>query len=268
MSCLNNEWVDPKDLRILFLAILYVVASIICILVLLVQRLHRRAYRSYAYAPLERQMMDPPPSYLSEKRGHGGIGSGGEEEPVGSNAAVGQGQGQVHGYGVAYLKDPASHSVGPFPSACDILHPLSHSSPLPSSGYLAAVLARERINWTKQSYPPEDHLVPSSLGRAASAPGQDRHPAAPTAAMDDRLGDPSFEEGLAHGAIVVSDPPRQTGSLAPAQWHARSHEQGVPSIANLIGPQPSQKCGYAVQFLHDEDEEGERSWRRLMIEYS
>ncbi|OOG00788.1 hypothetical protein ASPCADRAFT_202619 [Aspergillus carbonarius ITEM 5010] len=263
MSCLNNEWANPKDLRILFLAILYVVASIICILVLLAQRLRRRAYRSYAYAPLERQMMDPPPSYPSEKRGRGGIG-GGEEEPVGNNAAVGQGQ----GYGVAYLKDPASHSVGPFPSACDILQPLSQLSPLPSSGYLAAVLARERTNWTKQSYPPEGHLVPSSLGRAASAPDQDHHPATPPAAMNDRLGDSSSEEGPAHGAIVVSDRSRQTESPAPAQWHARSHEQGVPSIANLIGPQPSQKYGYAVQFLYDEDEEGVRSWRRLMIEYS
>ncbi|PYI06887.1 hypothetical protein BO78DRAFT_314501 [Aspergillus sclerotiicarbonarius CBS 121057] len=209
-------------------------------------------------------MMDPPPSSPSEKRGFGGMGGGGEDEPVGNNAAVGQGQ----GYGVAYLKGPASHNVGPFPSACDILQPLSHLSPLPSSGYLAAVLARERTNWTKQPCPPEGHQVPSSLGCAASAPGQDHCSAAPTAAMDGHLGDSSSEEGPAHGAVVVSDPPRQTGPLAPAQWHASSHEQGVPSIANLIGAQPSQKCGYAVQFLHDADEEGVRSWRRLMIEYS
>ncbi|OJJ73604.1 hypothetical protein ASPBRDRAFT_509469 [Aspergillus brasiliensis CBS 101740] len=274
MSCLDNEWSIPKkDIRILSLAILYVIASICCILVLLVQRLRRPPpYRSYASVSPKRQMMDPPPFTPSEKCDRGAIVGSGGEEPVGRTAAVGLGLAQGHGYGVGYLNDPASPGVGPFPSACDVLQPLSHLSPLPSSGYLAAVLARERSHWTKQAAAPDGHLVPLSPGCAASAPAQDHRSATPPAVrMHDRLSD-SSPEAPTHGPMVVSDPLRQPGIPAPVQWHANpsitSHEQGVPSIANLIGSHPSQKCGYAVQFLHDADEEGVRSWRRLMIEYS
>lgn len=35
-------------------------------------------------------------------------------------------------------------AVAPLPSACDILQPLSHCTPLPSSGHLAAMLSQER----------------------------------------------------------------------------------------------------------------------------
>ena len=274
MSCMDNEWSIPKkDIRILSFAILYVIASIFCILVLLVQRLRRPPpFRSYAYVPPERQMMDPPPFTPSEKCDRGGIVGSGGEEPVGRTAAVGLGLVQGHGYGVGYLNDPASQGVGPFPSACDVLQPLSQLSPLPSSGYLAAVLARERSLWTKQASGTDGHLVPLSPGCAASAPVHDHRSATPPAVrLDDRLGD-SSSEAPTHGSMVVSDPLRQPGIPAPVQWYANplatSHEQGVPSIANLIGSHPSQKCGYAVQFMHDADEEGTRSWRRLMIEYS
>ncbi|PYH98590.1 hypothetical protein BO71DRAFT_42032 [Aspergillus ellipticus CBS 707.79] len=258
MRCANHETAIPKDIQILSLGILYLAACIICLLVL-VQRIRRRQYRHYSYAPLERRMMDSPSS-PSEKRIVGEIGSGGAgggEEPT-DDAAVGQG----YGRGVA------SHSVGPFPSACDILQPLSHLSPLPSSGYLAAVLARERISWAKQSYPREDQLVPSSLGEADSAasPGQDHRQPAPTTMMDNSVGD-SSPEGRSRGDIG-RNAPQVIGCTSPAGWHPGSPEQGVPSIANLIGAQPSQKCGYAVQSLHDVDEEGVRTWRRLMIEYS
>ncbi|TPR02200.1 hypothetical protein CAN33_0043115 [Aspergillus niger] len=252
MSCLDNEWSIPKkDIRILSLAILYVIVSLFCILVLLVQRLRRPPpYRSYAYVPPERQMMDPPPFTPSEKCDRGGIVGSGGEEPVGRT----------------------SQGVGPFPSACDVLQPLSQLSPLPSSGYLAAVLARERSHWTKQASGSDGHLVPLSPGCAASAPAHDHRSATPPAVgMDDRVGD-SSSEAPTHCSMVVSDPRRQPGTPAPVQCHANpiatSHEQGVPSIANLIGSHPSQNCGYAVQYLHDADEEGVRSWRRLMIEYS
>ncbi|PYH58815.1 uncharacterized protein BO96DRAFT_431919 [Aspergillus niger CBS 101883] len=204
--------------------------------------------------------MDPPPFTPSEKCDRGGIVGSGGEEPVGRSAAVGLGLVQGHGYGVRYLNDPASQGVGPFPSACDVLQPLSQLSPLPSSGYLAAVLARERSHWTKQASGSDGHLVPLSPGCAASAPAHDHRSATPPAVrMDDRVGD-SSSEAPTHGSMVVSDPRRQPGTPAPVQCHANpiatSHEQGVPSIANLIGSHPSQNCGYAVQYLHDADEEG------------
>ncbi|PWY77497.1 hypothetical protein BO70DRAFT_363435 [Aspergillus heteromorphus CBS 117.55] len=261
MRCADHESAIPKDIQNLSLGILYVVACVLCLLAL-VQRIRRRPYRHFSYAPLERQMMDPPSS-PSEKRPVGGIGGGGGgsggEEPA--DAAVGQGYG--YGYGVA------SHGVGPFPSACDILQPLSHLSPLPSSGYLAAVLARERSSWAKQSYPREDHFAPSWLGEADSAasPGQDRRPA-PTSVTDNNSVGDSSPGGRNRSDNHGGNAPPQTGRTSPAGWRPECPGQGVPSIANLIGAQPSQKCGYAVQSLHDVDEEGVRTWRRLMIEYN
>ncbi|OJK04779.1 hypothetical protein ASPACDRAFT_1851741 [Aspergillus aculeatus ATCC 16872] len=237
MRCTNVKTAIPKNNQIASLGIIYSVACIVCALVLL-QRIRRRRLR---YASAERQM-DPLSSSLEKGGGDG------PSSPVGQ------------GYGVAYLQYPISHHASSFPSACDVLQPLSHSSQLPSSGYLAAVLTRERSSWTSQHSYSSEELAQPAPGNAA----MNRIFNSSTCQND--LGGLSPER-LNGGSMAPNAPPR-TGS-SPVGWRTESHSQEPPlNVAESSGTQPTRKSEYAVQYMRDADEEGVRTWKRVVVEYS
>ncbi|RAL07175.1 uncharacterized protein BO97DRAFT_409196 [Aspergillus homomorphus CBS 101889] len=234
MRCENVKTAIPKNIQIVSLGFVYSAACIVCVLLLL-QRIRRRRL---GFAPSKRRM-DPLSSSLEK---------GGGEVPPG---AVGQ------GYSVTYLQDPISDSVGALPSACDVLQPLSHLSQLPSSGYLAAVLARERSSWMQQTYPPEKPALQTS-GDA------DMEATVISSVCQDNLGGLSSER--LSGGSMIPKAPQRTGS-SPVGWRTESQEPPL-SVAESSGPHPSRKSGHAVQYMQEANEEGVRTWRRVVVEYS
>ncbi|PYH48411.1 uncharacterized protein BP01DRAFT_353560 [Aspergillus saccharolyticus JOP 1030-1] len=242
MRCENVKTAIPKKIEIVSLGIIYSAACIACVLLLL-QRIRRRRLR---YAQLARQM-DPLSSSL-EKGGGEGPASPGRQ-----------------GYRVAYqdLTDPIGPNISSsFPSACDVLQPLSHFSELPSSGHLAAILTRERSSWTRPPYPLEEPAL------SVSGDADMKVTAISSTCQDGDFGS-SISERVNGGSIDSSAPPR-TG-LSPVGWRTTSHSQEPPApkvAESSSGPHTARKSGHAVQYMREEDEEGVRSWKRVVVEYS
>ncbi|KAF5863802.1 hypothetical protein ETB97_009265 [Aspergillus alliaceus] len=228
-----------KDIQTLSFWISFVVACILCILAF-VQRIRRRHLGRYA--PPERQM-DPPPFSFSPEEKRGGEGPAG-----------------LVGHGMPYYRaDPSSDGVAGLPSACDILLPLSHSTQLPSSGYLAAILGRERGARSTQSYQqaqPPCVVAPSELGRC---PGDSRPSTAGTDAGRNAGLLPPEGSGSLGSCIETAD--RSTGSQAldAQEFSGMSAPDGTRSV---------QKRNQVVQHLYDADEGGVRTYRRTKVEYS
>ncbi|KAE8147722.1 hypothetical protein BDV25DRAFT_159767 [Aspergillus avenaceus] len=231
----ENDDLAFQEIQHLSFWITFAVACILCILIC-VQRIRRRHLGRYA--PPERRM--DPHLFPPEK--------GGGEPPAGG----------VVGRGVPYSGDPFYYyGAAQLPSACDILLPLSHSTHLPSSGYLATVLGRERDARSKQSFPPEVQVqppcvAPSDLGANNSRPS--------TSGTNDGLG----------GSPAVA--PESLGSrIGGADLRPESHTGDAQEISDPSTSDKAptiQKRSHLVQQLIDVDDEGVRTYRRTTIEYN
>ncbi|KAL4869803.1 hypothetical protein BDV12DRAFT_72781 [Aspergillus spectabilis] len=231
MRCWNDCSAIFEDSRALLFGIIYPAICIICALVI-AQRIRRGQQRKYMQ--LERQMDTP-----SEK-------GGGEESSGATNADI--------SYPTHIIYDRAS-----LPSAYEILQPLSHSSPLPPSGYLATVLRQERSQKIEQAKQQENRSIqPSSssgYGSGDSAPVNLR--------THHSQRDPS--SGI-QVPPTQSDDSSQAASFSSTRGEGDSH--GLASSPDSGEIQPVQKRSQQVQFLRDVDEDGVRTWRRWVVEYS
>jgi hypothetical protein len=227
MRCGNDHSADFRDSRALLFGLVYPAICITCILVL-ARRIRCRQRRRYL---LLGGQMDPP----SEK-------SGGEQSPSATNAERSD-------------PPPNPYDRAPLPSACDILQPLSRSSPLPPSGYLAAVLGQERRNQMAQAYQQESQ----DLQQPASSPysGSDGSPSA--AGRTDRRNSPSR---IGSSPTQADDSSQATSP--PSGRGAETDDQGLPSSPDSGS---IKKRSQQVQFLHDVDDQGVRTWRRWVVEY-
>ncbi|KAL4795440.1 hypothetical protein BDV19DRAFT_170808 [Aspergillus venezuelensis] len=214
-----------KEYRDSLFGIIYPAICIICALFLVWRIRNRQRARYTLLGP----QMDAP----SEK--------GGGDQPSGATSE-----------GFSHLTNTA-HNFAPLPSACDILQPLSHSWPLPPSGYLATVLSERRRNDSQpqrsnelaQPTTPRTPPWPSTITRRT-----DRRPP---------LGNESS--------------PTQTDYLSPATSppigrNAEEDDRGLPRSPESGELQSVQKRSEQVQLLHEADEQGVRTWRRWVIEYS
>lgn len=197
-------------------------------------------------------------------------------EKSGGDMSAGQGA------AAPYIRDP-SHDVvtttaaatSSFPSACDILQPLSQLTPLPSSGHLAAILGR-----AKQPTHPANKKPTGGPGGdpgASAGPSSDysRPSTSETQASDLSGGgsDQSSYSGTRDSLPPMAPTPTEWRPVeSPAGYYSSSHDDhfdGSELSGEPVGPRPPvQKSGQVAQLLHDADEEGVRTWRRLMVEYS
>lgn len=232
----NEDLAIARDLQAFLFGITFPAACIIGILVL-VRRLRRRRPGRYI---LPEKQMDPQPP-LPDRSG--------------GKAPVGQ--------GVSSPKDP-SHDTTRLPSACDILQPLSQLAPLPSSGYLAAMLGRERGPKDKQSFA-QDQSFPSSAAYMASPSASFGDSRPTTSHTSDSYRSGSLSEGSDASRRGSEDPQHIT--LSPTGWRTEDNSEEIEGLAGLDRSQAVQKRSQVAQQLYDVDEEGVRTWRRLMVEY-
>ena len=229
-----------KDIQVHSFWISFTVVCILCIL-LFVQRIRRR--HLVWYAPPERQMDPRPFSFLpKEKRG-------GDEELAG---LVGHGK-------TYYPGDPSTYGVAGLPSACDILLPLSRSTHLPSSGYLAAVLGRERSVSTAQSYQQAQApcvVAPSELSPSS---GDSRPSTAGTDAGRSNGVLPAVGSRLLGSCIENADPPAGPQTLDAQEFSGMLAPERTCSVL---------KRNQIVQHLYDVDEGGVRTYKRTMLHYN
>ncbi|KAL4915915.1 hypothetical protein BDW62DRAFT_212348 [Aspergillus aurantiobrunneus] len=224
MRCGNDDSNIFRDSGGQLVGIIYPAICIICAFVL-ARRIRRRQQRKYT---LPGGKMDTP----SEK-------SGGEQLSSAANAEISY---PAH----------TTHDGAPLPSACDILLPLSHSSPLPSSGYLAAVLSEERRNRMEQTYQHEKEGIQSTSSSCTSS--------GDFASVELRT-DSNPPSGI-ESSPTQSDDSSQATSPSTRR-SAEGDDRGLPSVPDSGEIQPVQKRSQQVQFLRDVDEEGVRTWRRL-----
>ncbi|KAF7597598.1 hypothetical protein BBP40_000076 [Aspergillus hancockii] len=221
--------------------ITFAVACTLCILAL-VQRIRRRQLGKYAR--LERQM-DPRSFSFSPNEKRGG------EQPA-----------DVVGRGIPYYpgEDPSSSSYGVagLPSACDILLPLSHSTQLPSSGYLAAVLGREQDSRATQVY--QQPQPPCVGGPSELDPRDTSRPS--TAGTDTRR---SSSSGSGGDGLLPSEESRSYIEAADRSAVDAQEFSGMSALGEACSVQ---KRSQVVQHLFDVDGEGVRTYRRMMVEYN
>ncbi|KAL4743333.1 hypothetical protein BDV11DRAFT_202050 [Aspergillus similis] len=208
------------------LGIIYPIICIICAF-MLARRIRHRQRTKYI---LPRGQMDTP----SEK--HGGEQSPGPSDPE-----------------LSYSTRDIHHRV-PLPSACDILRPLSHSTSLPSSGYLAAALSEERRQRMDQAYQLESKCI-APINPDCTTDG------------DSALVPLRTDCNLPSGTInppTPTDDSSQATSL-PTRRSADVADRQHPNSLNSGASQSVQKRGEHVEFLRDVDEEGARTWRRVYV---
>ena len=169
----------------------------------------------------------------------------------------------------------AAAATSSFPSACDILQPLSQLTPLPSSGHLAAILDRAKRQENSANEKPASG--PGGDSGASAGPSSDysRPSTSETQASD--LSGGGSDQSSYSGTRDLLPPMAPT----PTEWrpveslagyHSSSHDgyfDGSKLSGEPAGPRPPvQESRHVVQLLHDADEEGVRTWTRLMVEYS
>ncbi|KAL6230940.1 hypothetical protein BDW75DRAFT_234031 [Aspergillus navahoensis] len=212
-----------KDSGNLRFGIVYPIVCIICALVL-ARRIRRRQRTKYI---LPRGQMDTP----SEKHG-------GKQSPGPSHLDL------------SYSTHVTYHRA-PLPSACDILQPLSHSTPLPSSGYLAAALSEERRNRMEQAHQLEIECVqPTSSDCTTSG----------DLALVALQTDCNLPSGTRNSPTLTDDSSQAT--CLPIRRGADVAVREYPSSLDSGESRSVQKRGEHVEFLRDVDEDGARTWRR------
>lgn len=191
-----------------------------------------------------------------------------------------------------------STAPAPFPSACDILQPLSQLTPLPASGQVAAAVIRGRKldwNYTTNLFPDRAGIQgpgPLHLRRGSSSSAdpeedsttrpigfhsEDSFSAFPTSSrpgipVEVDLASPSVAgigQALVSSSAACDCHPRPFPSVVA---HGSSHgdyffppEEGA-DVDHATGS--VQKRSETVHFLQDSDSDGPRSWKRMIVEYS
>ncbi|KAL3479738.1 hypothetical protein BJX99DRAFT_60573 [Aspergillus californicus] len=225
MLCGHDHSTIFRDPRVLLFGIFYPAICITCILGL-AWRIRRGQRRKYML--LEGQM-NPP----SEK-------SGGEQSSGAASEDI-------------FCSAHTPHENTPLPSACDILQPLSHSSPLPSSGYLADVISYERRNRMEQAYQQDSQSIQPTGSPSTSSDDS------PSVASRTNRSDRS-PSGIESSPTRADDSSQATSP--PTERGAGTDDQGVLSSRDCAEIQSVQKRTQHVEYLHDADEEGTRTWKR------
>lgn len=136
---MNSEENQPitREFPVTSAQVFYAALSLICLL-LFVQRFRNRRNYGRPTNPGGRQITTTMDSrkLLPEKT------SG--KETTGTVGADQHPHQQQQPMSNSLSRDFSHEAVASLPSACDILQPLSHCTPLPSSGHLAAMLSQER----------------------------------------------------------------------------------------------------------------------------
>ncbi|KAL4762691.1 uncharacterized protein BDW70DRAFT_149199 [Aspergillus foveolatus] len=207
------------------LGLVYPIICIICAF-MLARRIRHRQRTKYI---LPRGQMDTP----SEK--HGGEQSPGPSDPE-----------------LSYSTRDIHHCL-PLPSACDILRPLSHSTSLPSSGYLAAALIEERRQKMDQAYQLESECT-SPTSPNCTTVGE--------SALVGLRTDCNLLSGTVNSPTPTDDSSQATS--LPTRRSADVADRQHPNSLDFGASRSVQKRGEHVEFLRDVDEEGARTWRRLL----
>ena len=245
----NEQLVIPQSVFVSSSQILYPVLCLVCLL-LLVQRFRRR--RAW-FARFGRQM-DSRKS-LPER-------PGGKET---AGTAVGQES--------KSNRDVSPNFVAPLPSASDVLRPLSHCTPLPPSGHLAAALSQERQAGNRPSLTrPETPKESSSPGpistRSVSSgqvPASESHRRPCQSAGEEARSSPNHR-GLSpssSGAPVMNLQQNSSTGISTAS-HGR---QPSPGASGSGAVQSVQRHSETTHHLYDVDEQGVRTWKRQVVEY-
>lgn len=152
-----------RELPVSSAQVLYVALSLICLL-LLVQSLRRQINTAGQRAnPSGKQTMGSRERPVEKPNGDETAGTEGADQHTQQ-----EGQHQLM----------SSRGVAPLPSARDILQPLSHCTPLPSSGHLAEILSQERhaggpirplLTSSGTPGPKEDEALPSPASELRSS---------------------------------------------------------------------------------------------------
>lgn len=205
------------------------------------------------------------------------LGNSGPPSPISSPSAA---AGGVGGAGEGW-----DSATAPFPSASDILQPLSQLAPLPTSGHVAAAVSRGlKLDWTfgtatNTFYPGKGQgssqtaLQPGSHGADSDLLYSDEfHPTIPVENEDPVSGAEAF-----HHAAPVSrsaSAPSQRAYYCQPPPFPGTVVYGPPFCGSfLFAPvvlkdEEVQKRNETVQFCQECDVEGVRSWRRLIVEYT
>ncbi|PLN77549.1 hypothetical protein BDW42DRAFT_176626 [Aspergillus taichungensis] len=253
----HGDCVPSSSIQSFTHGILYPALCVIGI-VLLARRIRHHRQRKYQLPERRQESLRP----LSPAEKSGGDMSAGQ------------------GAAAPCIRDPSHNALtttaatSSFPSACDILQPLSQLTPLPSSGHLAAILGRAK----RQEHPANEKPGggPGGESGASAGPSSDhsRPSTSETQASDLSGGgsDQSSYSGIGDSLPPMAPTPtewRPVGSLAGNYSSHDGYFDGSELSGESAGPQPPvQKSRQVVQLLHDADEEGVRTWRRLMVEYS
>lgn len=112
----------------------------------------------------------------------------------------------------------------------------------------------------EQVYQPEDQRI--QLSGSPSPGSADSSPAVLRADRSHRSSLCGIEGCLAELGDLSHAPFTQTGR------GAEGDEQGLPSPPDSDEIQSVQKRSHPVQFMHDVDGKGVRTWRRSVVEYS
>lgn len=148
------------------------------------------------------------------------------------------------------------HDLTPLLSACDILQPLSKTVLLPPSGSIVAILEQERKNMIEIADEQEEPSIePVSFPSSSSSSSEDA---------------PSVHMNL---PSAVESPPTQgddsSQATSPPTERAAEKDEQVCSCSPAFSATGSvQKRSQRLEFLHAVDEEGVRTWRRWVVEYS
>ncbi|RHZ48264.1 uncharacterized protein CDV56_103937 [Aspergillus thermomutatus] len=171
----------------------------------------------------------------------------------------------------ALSSEAPSQRTFPLPSACDILPPLSHLAPLPSSGYLASILGRQpsRSKLTSE----EDGQLQQSSALAGSESravpvgnifdGDESRPA-----TSDKNADLVGSFASTYSKIENEDQHQGEASTVPAAWPVGTHRQEVYELPGSEELQSTQRRNQTVHFPQVVDAEGTRSWKRVIVEYN
>ena len=267
--------------------LLYTSLAIICILAIF-RHIKRQRTHLYAPPPKRRKMSSPdlnPSGEHSEK----------------SFLPVSVPQSHTPNHSMHATTSPAastsistSTATAPFPSACDILQPLSQLTPLPASGHVAAAVIRGRkLDWNFTSLFPEPAQIqgpgPSQSRRGSSADPETPNPASlhpdetvsalptssrpaiPVAVDCESASVAGIGRALVSGSAVCSCHPHPFPSVVA---HGSSHgddifasETGV-DVNHDHATGSVQRRNETVHFLQDSDTDGPRSWKRLIVEYN
>ncbi|KAF7125553.1 hypothetical protein CNMCM5793_001813 [Aspergillus hiratsukae] len=246
MSPGDNYWVIPQGLQSHSFGVVYPALSVICI-VGLARLIRRRRQGQYV---LHTSEMDPETprqeKYDCEQQTH-------ERPPSTLSSEV------------------PSQRTFPLPSACDILQPLSHLAPLPSSGYLASILrcqpSRSKLASEEDGQLQESSALAGSKFRAVSEGSVSDCDESRPASSDEKAGlaGPFASTG---SKTENEDQHRDEASTVPAAWSAGSHRQEVYELPGSEELQSAQRRKQTVVFPQVVDAEGTRSWKRVIVEYN